>query len=113
MLTKFVKDARHIVPQKFVICGIIKVMYMLYIIMCVFYMNFLLQNQRTPLHIAVYRDNVSLVKKLISFGADINTKIVSRLYACATKKLSVSYHLYGCVHIMNYLIQQSSTYVGM
>ena len=44
--------------------------------MCI-YMNFLLQNQRTPLHIAVYRDNVLLVKKLISFGADINTKIVS------------------------------------
>ena len=41
----------------------------------------LLQNQRTPLHIAVYRDNVSLVKMFISFGADINTSIVSCSHA--------------------------------
>ena len=36
-----------------------------------------LQNQRTPLHIAVYRDNILLMKKLISFGADVNATIVS------------------------------------
>ena len=39
-----------------------------------------LQNQRTALHIAVYRDNVLLVKELIKFGADVNATIVSHSY---------------------------------
>ena len=52
-----------------------------------------LQNQRTPLHIAIYRDNVSLVKKLISFGADVNASIVSCSHALSCVELST----YLCV----------------
>ena len=48
-----------------------------------------LQNQRTPLHIAVYRDNVLLMKKLISFGADFNATIVS----CSTYYLHLTMQL--------------------
>ena len=42
-----------------------------------------LQFQRTPLHIAIYKDNASLVKRLKSLGADINASIVSS--SCALK----------------------------
>ena len=49
------------------------------------YIHIILQYQRTPLHTAIYKDNILLVKVLISFGADVNATVVS------------------CMHILNYV----------
>lgn len=63
-----------------------------------------LQNQRTPLRVAVHKDNASLVKMLLSSGADINANIVSYSHKFAVYSIRVTQPLYFVYDKLNFVM---------